>query len=124
MSAKGSRHGRKVAVKRANTLGRWSVVRGRKVCGGGTGCPLQEDSPRTRFRGSLMLTVWSWEAERELFIERSAVEWEGGYCVTSDSRGVSPVPPSGCLLHEGTEEPESGELGLLSTIRDQSRHSV
>lgn len=29
--------------------------------------------PRTRFRGSLMLTVWSWEAERELLIDRSPV---------------------------------------------------
>lgn len=33
-------------------------------------------SPRTLFRGSLMLTVWSWEAERELFMERSAVKRE------------------------------------------------
>lgn len=23
-----------------------------------------------------MLTVWSWEADRELFMERSAVEWQ------------------------------------------------
>lgn len=39
--------------------------------------PLQEwgreDSPRTRFSGSLMLTVWSWEADKELLMERSAV---------------------------------------------------
>lgn len=26
---------------------------------------------RTRFSGSLMLTVWSWEADRELLMERS-----------------------------------------------------
>lgn len=71
-----------------------------------------------------MLTVWSWEAERELFMERSAVEWEGGYCVSSDSREPYLSPPSWSLLHEGTEEPESGEPGLLSTIRDQSWHSV
>lgn len=31
-----------------------------------------EDSPRTRFSGSLMLTVWSWEADRELLMDRSA----------------------------------------------------
>lgn len=30
-------------------------------------------SPRTLLRGSLMLTVWSWEAERELLMERSPV---------------------------------------------------
>lgn len=30
-------------------------------------------SPRTRLRGSLMLTVWSWEAERELLMDLSAV---------------------------------------------------
>lgn len=29
-------------------------------------------SPRTRFSGSLMLTVWSWEADKELFMGRSA----------------------------------------------------
>lgn len=52
-----------------------------------------EDSPRTLFRGSLMLTVWSWEAERELFMERSAVEQQGGCCVSSDSSGAFPVPP-------------------------------
>lgn len=34
--------------------------------GGGRGF-----SPRTRWRGSLMFTVWSWEAERELLIDRS-----------------------------------------------------
>lgn len=33
----------------------------------------REDSPRTRFSGSLMLTVWSWEADKELLMERSAV---------------------------------------------------
>lgn len=30
-------------------------------------------SPKTLLRGSLMLTVWSWEAERELLMERSPV---------------------------------------------------
>lgn len=39
-----------------------------------------------------MLTVWSWEAERELFMERSAVEWQRGCCVRSGSRGTFPVP--------------------------------
>lgn len=39
-----------------------------------------------------MLTVWSWEAERELFMERSAVGWQGGYRISSDSRGALPVP--------------------------------
>lgn len=36
------------------------------------------DSPRTRFSGSLMLTVCSWEADRELLMERSAVGSSGG----------------------------------------------
>lgn len=44
-----------------------------------------------------MLTVWSWEAERELFMERSAVEWQKGCCVSSDSRGALPVP-----CHQGS----------------------
>lgn len=87
-----------MAVKRAEYPRQTSVVRGRKVCEGGARCPLWEDSPRTRFRGSLMLTVWSWEAERELFMERSAVEQEGGYCISSDSREASPVPSISSLL--------------------------
>lgn len=36
------------------------------------------DSPRTRFSGSLMLTVWSWEADKELLMDRSAVGPSGG----------------------------------------------
>lgn len=32
--------------------------------------------------------------------------------------------PSGSLLHEGIEELESREPGLLSTIKDQSWNSV
>lgn len=41
-----------------------------------------------------MLTVWSWEAERELFMERSAVERQRAErgCVRSGSRGTFPVP--------------------------------
>lgn len=31
--------------------------------------------------------------------------------------------PPGSLPHEGRGEPESGEPGLLSTIKDQSWHS-
>lgn len=38
----------------------------------------REDSPRTRFSGSLMLTVWSWEADKELLMDRSAVGTSGG----------------------------------------------
>ena len=45
--------------------------------GGGTRSPVSGveagDSPRTRFSGSLMLTVWSWEADKELLMDRSAV---------------------------------------------------
>lgn len=57
-----------------------------------------------------MLTVWSWEAERELFMERSAVEWQRGCCVKSSSRGAFPVPYHQGVWHmRGTEETESGE---------------
>lgn len=78
-------------------------------CQSADGCSWQ-DLPRTRFRGSLMLTVWSWEAERELFMERSAVEWQRGCCVKSSSRGAFPVPYHQGVWHmRGTEEPESGE---------------
>lgn len=33
-------------------------------------------SPKTRLSGSLMLTVWSWEAERELLIDRSPERYQ------------------------------------------------
>lgn len=67
------------------------LTRGFLLAQSADGCSCQ-DLPRTRFRGSLMLTVWSWEAERELFMERSAVEWQRGCCVKSSSRGAFPVP--------------------------------
>lgn len=37
-------------------------------------------SPRTRFSGSLMLTVWSWEADKELLMDRSAGDERRGHC--------------------------------------------
>lgn len=59
-----------------------------------------------------MLTVWSWEAERELFMERSAVERQRAErgCVRSGSRGTFPVPGHQGGWHMwGTADPESGE---------------
>lgn len=65
-----------------------SGAQGTPSSGHGSASAEGEASPRTRFRGSLMLTVWSWEAERELFMERSAVEWQRGCCITSNSLGA------------------------------------
>lgn len=42
-----------------------------------------------------MLTVWSWEAERELFMERSAVGRQGGYRISSVQGSLTCPPPSG-----------------------------
>lgn len=44
-----------------------------------------------------MLTVWSWEAERELFMERSAVRREGRESAAS---ALTPGEPS-LSLHQG-----------------------
>lgn len=50
-------------------------------------------SPRTRLRGSLMLTVWSWEADRELFIDRSPVKKHGKNGWWNRNFSFFPLPP-------------------------------
>lgn len=59
----------------------------------------REDSPRTRFSGSLMLTVWSWEADKELLMDRSAVGTSGGNTEEMAS-GLQTAFPGEDLTHQ------------------------
>lgn len=46
-----------------------------------------------------MLTVWSWEAERELFMERSAVEGrEGAASALTPGEPCLPPPQGICYM--------------------------
>lgn len=56
-------------------------------------------APRTRLRGSLMLTVWSWEAERELLMDLSAVRQQNknAFCFILMSSSRTLVCTSFCF---------------------------
>lgn len=75
-----------------------------------------EDSPRTRFSGSLMLTVCSWEADRELLMERSAVG--------PSRRNLRQRPPTlKTSLPRGRPHPSSVE-GLPRKVLDPESQRV
>lgn len=73
------------------------------------------DSPRTRFSGSLMLTVWSWEADKELLMDRSAV----GPMESAQDQAPLPGKPSP-TRHGG---PCPGVLGSRVTEGPQIQRS-